>query len=128
MTAAAAQEVASPYDAAAGHETYLRWCATCHGENATGNGPMAPVLTLQPADLTALAATNGGTLPVGRIVRRIDGRDPLVSHGSPMPLYGDFFEGEDVTLQAETGQPIRTSRPIAELLSWLRSVQAPVSR
>ena len=110
-------------DAALGEALYDRYCATCHGLDARGDGPMAPSLLIQPPDLTTLAARNDGILPVARIVTRIDGRDPLVSHGSPMPIYGDFFEGTDVPTKAETGQPIMTSEPVLHLLEWLRGVQ-----
>ena len=44
-------------------------------------------------------------------------------HGSPMPVYGDFFEGWDVAVKSETGQPIMTSLPIVDLLAYLASVQ-----
>jgi hypothetical protein len=54
---------------------------------------------------------------------RIDGREPLVSHGSPMPVYGDFFEGDDAAVKAETGQPILTSRAVVDLLAYLEGVQ-----
>lgn len=117
---ALAQEV--PGDPAAGAALYERYCATCHGADARGDGPMASILLIQPTDLTQLAERYG-TLPIARIVRRIDGRDPLVSHGSPMPVWGDFFEGEDTALKAETGQPILTSRPIVDLVAWLETVQ-----
>ena len=114
---------AAAQDAALGKALYDRYCATCHGLDARGDGPMAPSLLIQPPDLTTLAARNDGILPVARIVTRIDGRDPLVSHGSPMPIYGDFFEGTDVPTKAETGQPIMTSEPVLHLLEWLRGVQ-----
>lgn len=106
-----------------GAALYARHCATCHGLEATGGGPMAPVLVLQPPDLTKLTERNEGTFPVERVVMRIDGRDPLVSHGSPMPVYGDFFDGEEAILKAETGQPVLTSVPVVDLLEYLRSVQ-----
>ena len=106
-----------------GRETFERYCASCHGNEATGHGPMQPVLTLQPADLTRLSATNDGEFPLIRVIKRIDGRDPLVAHGSPMPVYGDFFEGDDVTIKAPSGQPIMTSRPVAELVAYLVSLQ-----
>lgn len=109
-------------DPAAGAELYARYCATCHGADAHGDGPMASILLIQPTDLTQLTRRHDG-FPVGRVVRRIDGRDPLVSHGSPMPVWGDFFQGEDAALKAETGQPILTSRPIVDLVAWLESVQ-----
>ncbi len=110
-------------DAARGEETYLRYCATCHGLDATGHGPMRSVLTVQPVDLTRLSAGNDGVFPLFRVVQRIDGRDPLVSHGSPMPVYGDYFEGEDVALKTDEGQPILTSAPVADLIAFIRSKQ-----
>ncbi|MDW4499547.1 cytochrome c [Sulfitobacter sp. D35] len=110
-------------DAARGADLFERHCATCHGAEARGSGPMASALLLQPPDLTTLQARNAGVFPMIRVVMRIDGRDPLVSHGSPMPVYGEFFEGEDVALKAETGQPIMTSRPVADLVAYLAGLQ-----
>lgn len=110
-------------DVPAGAELYRVHCATCHGIEATGQGPMAGVLVIKPADLTALQAGNGGVFPTERVVKRIDGRDALVSHGSPMPIYGQFFEGEDVALKTPNGQPVLTSKPIADLLAYLLSLQ-----
>ncbi|MFV0512687.1 MAG: c-type cytochrome [Jhaorihella sp.] len=115
---------ASAQDAGRGAELYRAHCATCHGIEATGQGPMAGALVIKPADLTTLAARNGGEFPVERVVMRIDGRDPLVSHGSPMPVYGHFFEGRDKGVKAPSGQPIMTSEPIVDLLTYLQSLQA----
>ena len=111
-------------EAAEGEVLFERHCATCHGLDAKGTGPMAGVLLVPPADLTALAKGNDGAFPVLRVVRRIDGRDPLVSHGSPMPVYGHFFEGRDQALKLPSGQPIMTSEPIVDLLAYLQSLQA----
>jgi mono/diheme cytochrome c family protein len=110
-------------DAATGAELFQTHCAVCHGREAKGNGPMAPVLLLQPADLTTLVARYEGVFPLERVASRIDGRDPLVSHGSDMPVYGDFFEGRDVAMKTEAGQPLLTSQPIADLVAWLRRIQ-----
>ena len=126
LTISAAMMLAGPVhaqDADAGAATYARHCATCHGVEAMGNGPMAPVLVLQPTDLTALSARNDGVFPVKRVVMRIDGREPLVSHGSPMPVYGDFFEGEELSLKTESGQPILTSPAVTDLVVYLQSLQ-----
>lgn len=109
-------------DAATGKALYDRHCAVCHGAEAQGKGPMAPALLLQPPALRDLTLRHG-VFPVTRIVMRIDGREPLVSHGSPMPIYGDFFEGDDTALKTETGQPIMTSRTIADLVAYLRGIQ-----
>lgn len=110
-------------DAVAGEALYQAHCAVCHGTKADGRGPMAPVLLVQPADLTTIVARHGGSFPLERVAARIDGRDPLVSHGSDMPIYGQFFEGRDVTLRTDAGQPMLTSQPIADLVAWLRTIQ-----
>lgn len=110
-------------DVKEGAALYMKHCATCHGIDMDGNGPMAGVLVIKPDNLLTLSQENGGAFPLVRVIKRIDGRDPLVSHGSPMPVYGDFFEGVDVTLKAPTGQPIMTSQSVVELVAFLQSVQ-----
>lgn len=115
---------AGAQDATKGEELYRVHCATCHGIDMHGQGPMAGVLLVQPSDLTALAAGNDGVFPTERVVMRIDGRDPLVSHGSPMPVYGPFFEGADIAVKTPGGQPMMTSVPIADLLAYLTSLQS----
>lgn len=114
---------AAAQDAARGEELYGSLCAACHGSEARGDGPMAAILDVLPADLTQLSAGNEGVFPVARVVRQIDGRDPLLAHGGTMPLFGQFFEGEDASMKAETGQPILTSAPIVDLVAWLETVQ-----
>lgn len=106
-----------------GEKLYNLHCAACHGVEAKGNGPMSPVLLVQPANLTLLSQKADGAFPVFRVVKRIDGRDPLVSHGSDMPVYGWFFEGQGVAIAANDGQPIMTSKPVADLVAWLKTIQ-----
>ncbi len=114
---------AGAQDAETGAELYQHYCATCHGIDATGQGPMAGVLVIQPVDLTALAGEDG-VFPTARVVARIDGRDPLVSHGSPMPVYGPYFDGQDTSMKTPEGQPILTSQPIVDLVAYLETLQA----
>ncbi len=106
-------------DVETGEELYMHYCATCHGIGATGQGPMAGVLLVQPTNLKALAGEDG-IFPTARVAARIDGRDPLVSHGSPMPVYGPYFEGRDTAIKTHEGQPILTSQPIVDLVAYLR--------
>ena len=87
---------AQAQDVERGAGLYFHHCAACHGREATGHGPMAGVLIIQPSDLTTLTE-EGGVFPTERVVRRIDGRDPLISHGSPMPVYGPI--SKDRTLR-----------------------------
>jgi mono/diheme cytochrome c family protein len=110
-------------DADEGASLFAFHCAVCHGADARGTGPLAPALLIQPTDLTALAANNDRIFPTLRVVMRIDGRDPLVSHGSPMPVFGQFFQGNDAAMKAESGQPIMTSKPVIDLVAYLEALQ-----
>ena len=111
-------------DADIGRAHYHAHCATCHGLEGRGDGPMAGVLTIKPPNLKELQADNGGEFPLERVVKRIDGRDPLVAHGSPMPVYGDYFEGAfDVPIKTPAGQPVLTSQPVVDLVAYLREIQ-----
>jgi hypothetical protein len=44
--------------AAFGKQTYLEYCAVCHGPDGRGTGPAASALKDPPADLTTLANTS----------------------------------------------------------------------
>ncbi len=107
----------------AGATLYARHCAVCHGIDGAGSGPMAGVLVIKPADLTALASSNGGIFPTARVVARIDGQEALVSHGSPMPVYGPFFEGPKMRIILEDGEQLRASAPVALLVEHLKQLQ-----
>lgn len=122
-SAAPAVAQTAPGDPIRGEAFYMNYCVACHGIEARGEGPMTPILMIRPTDLTRLSATNDGVFPTFRVIARIDGRDPLVAHGSPMPVYGDFFEGRGVTLRAPEGPPIMTSQPIADLVAWIEGLQ-----
>ncbi|QBF32830.1 cytochrome c [Thalassococcus sp. S3] len=110
-------------DVEVGAELFRNHCAMCHGLEATGAGPMAGVMVIKPSDLTTLTQRYDGVFPTERVVMRIDGRDPLTSHGSPMPVYGFFFEGEDAAMKTPAGQPILTSQPIVDLVAYLETLQ-----
>lgn len=113
----------SAQDMDAGRQHFADFCATCHGLGAQGDGPMSNLLTISPTNLTLLASERGGAFPIADVVAKIDGRDPLLAHGSEMPIYGWFFEGKGVVIRDENGAPIMTSQPIIDLVTWLESVQ-----
>lgn len=103
---------------AMGKATYLQYCASCHGPDARGTGPVAPALKSPPADLTGLAKTHGGKFPdeyVGGIVRF---GKPLAAHGSrEMPVWGGVFS------RRENGDQAATQRRIRNLLEYLATLQ-----
>lgn len=107
----------------AGQNLFQVYCATCHGTEAEGTGPMAEILAVETPDLTALAERNDGVFPVAMVAQKIDGRDPTLAHGGTMPLFGNLFDGPGATMATETGQPMITSQPITDLIAWLQSVQ-----
>ena len=57
------QSFAWAQDAEEGAELYNAHCATCHGLDADGKGPMAPALLLRPPSLSDLSARNDGVFP-----------------------------------------------------------------
>ena len=80
-----------------GPTLYRTYCATCHGTDATGNGPMAGALRVAPPDLTRIAERNGGSFPMVRVQRIIAGEEALTSgHGTrEMSLWGPVFSQVD---------------------------------
>jgi mono/diheme cytochrome c family protein len=122
VVALAAGPVAAQ-DAEVGGLIYDSFCTACHGEDGKGGGQLAAILAIHPPDLTQLAAGNGGVFPVSRVVRQIDGRDPELAHGGIMPFFGDWFDFPDTPIASEDGQPILTAAPIADLVTWLGTLQ-----
>lgn len=120
---AAAPGLAAEPDALAGRELYVRYCAVCHGDTGIGDGDMVEILTVKPADLTGLTLSNDGAFPVFRVIRQIDGRDPMLAHGGAMPVFGKIFDFPDAAIAAETGQPIITSQAIVDIVGWLMTIQ-----
>ncbi|MDA5093906.1 c-type cytochrome [Aliiroseovarius sp. KMU-50] len=74
-----------------GEELYLTYCASCHGAQADGNGPMNDVLTMKVPDLTTITQRNDGNFPFLKVVHMVDGRSGVMAHGSEMPVWGDQF-------------------------------------
>ena len=105
-----------------GEEIFGRFCASCHGEMAHGDGPVARGLGVMVPDLTKITQRYGN-FPTNLIRDTIDGRGARVdAHGTrTMPVWGyEFYveEGGDVTAQQEM------RKTIAKLVDYLRSIQA----
>ena len=76
-------------DSVPGKLEYLSSCAACHGEDGKGNGVLASVLKVPPADLTTLARRNDGHFPLAAVTEIIDGRTLIAAHGTrEMPIWG----------------------------------------
>ena len=105
-------------DSFKGPELFRAYCATCHGKDAKGGGPMAASLRIAPSDLTRIAARNGGTFPFLQVQKIIAGEQPLPStHGSrEMPVWGPIFS--EVSWDQDLGR-VR----IYSLAKYLEAIQ-----
>jgi len=107
----------------AGKREFARSCATCHGMDAKGDGPVAASLNVKPADLTQLSKNHGGVFLFWRVYEKINGKDeaPIRGHGTrEMPIWGerfqiDAFRGED--------QQMGVRGRILSLVYYLESLQ-----
>src|SRR5260370_34813208 len=71
---------------------FRKYCAQCHGMDATGDGPVAAALKKKPANLTTLAKKNGGVFPEQEGRELIVGTKTPPSHGTrEMPIWGFAF-------------------------------------
>ena len=104
-----------------GAELFDRFCASCHGSAARGDGPVAASLNVAVPDLTMIAARYG-EFPAMSIRDVIDGRGiDRRAHGTrEMPVWGYEFwieEGGDVTAQRAVREAIN------KLVEYLRDLQ-----
>jgi mono/diheme cytochrome c family protein len=94
--AVAEPQAQATYDAAAaakGAVVYIRFCVSCHGPAARGDGPLAADLRVPVPDMTTLAARSGGSFPAARVERIIRSGEVLRGHGSAdMPAWGEAFK------------------------------------
>jgi mono/diheme cytochrome c family protein len=119
--ALAADDAASKL-AAAGRADYLQYCASCHGPEGKGDGPLAEDLRTPPADLTRITARHGGAFPEPLVAEIIDGRRRIRGHGpGNMPVWGRRFDRE--VPYGEAGD-IAVRGRIALLVEYLRAIQA----
>jgi len=108
---------------AQGRAEFETYCASCHGSEGDGNGPVAPSMTPRPADLRRIAARNGGAFPQAAIEAWVDGRDAVAAHGPrDMPVWGRAFREEE-ELNAVTEERVRDR--IVLLVHYLESIQQP---
>lgn len=77
---------------ASGRLEFKEYCAQCHGNDGTGNGPVAAELKRKPANLTLLSKNNDGVFPTNEVHDFIVGTKSVASHGTrEMPVWGYAF-------------------------------------
>jgi hypothetical protein len=71
-----------------GKREYDSNCASCHGADGKGGGPVVELLKRSPPDLTTMARRNGGVFPVSYAYDVIEGK----GHGGrDMPFWGQQY-------------------------------------
>lgn len=75
-----------------GKSEFQSSCASCHGADARGKGPVSDQLKIPPPDLTMLARNNNGVFPTNAVYETIDGMKTIPAHGNrEMPIWGERF-------------------------------------
>jgi len=104
-----------------GQESYRRFCASCHGVEGHGDGPVGASLRRPPTDLTQIARRSGGRFDEREVMAAIDGRRLVAEHGPrDMPVWGQVFEQEHEEERYTRYTALLKSRT---LVDYLRSIQ-----
>lgn len=114
---------AADYTSMTGEQLYRRFCASCHGVQGRGDGPVAASFRVEVPDLTQTASRMHGTDVRDRIVRIIDGRYIIGAHGTRiMPVWGeDLARLELGNPEAERASQIMITR----LADYVTGLQRP---
>ena len=106
----------------AGRQEFMNSCASCHGESAAGDGPLAELMTVPVPALTGLSAANDGEFPMLEVIHAIDGRQGTRGHGYPMPVWGSRFARDAEDAMGYGAEAIVRGR-ILSLAYYLESIQ-----
>jgi mono/diheme cytochrome c family protein len=101
-----------------GEQMFKQYCATCHGADARGNGPLATMLKTPPPDLTTLSKRHAGKFPYDYVANVIEFGPGVSAHGSSdMPTWGPIFRFFDKRNEKVVRQRIKN------LCDYLASLQ-----
>jgi mono/diheme cytochrome c family protein len=101
-----------------GRQTFKGYCASCHGLDGKGHGPVTRSLKKSPPDLTTLAKRHGGTFPQEYVTNVLRFGLGFSTHGSSeMPVWGPIFQYEEHYNEAAVRQRIKN------LCEYLESIQ-----
>jgi mono/diheme cytochrome c family protein len=115
-------------DADMGASAFQSFCASCHGIDGKGNGPLRDQLKVAAPNLTILAKKNGGVLPVSALYEVIDGRKVIAAHGTrKMPVWGAFSPQQlyqyDKFLDASYDPEVTVRTHILAIIDYLNRIQ-----
>ena len=103
-------------------ELFDRLCASCHGKDGRGDGPVADQLTSRPPNLTTLAQRHAGTFPREYVVGVLSGQRRIRAHGTnDMPVWGQRLAPAH-SPAAAAGQ-LEQARLITAITDYVDSLQ-----
>ena len=104
-----------------GQQAYLQYCASCHGKEGRGNGPVSPYLEIKVPDLTLLKRNNKGIYPTAKVMSAIDGSRIVRAHGDrEMPVWGEIFRREAEPAKYTELTSLLKTKMIAEYVATLQ--------
>lgn len=103
-----------------GRALFAEHCVICHGSQGRGDGMLAEELPVTPADLTGIAARNGGVFPWSDVMAKIHGYS---GRADVMPEFGTVLSGPTLMWTNEEGVRIKTPRGLLAIAEYLASIQ-----
>ena len=105
-----------------GERLFYSLCASCHGSQGRGDGPVAALLIMPPPDLTRMTQRHNGVFPEADVRRVIDGRSGRIPHGTRnMPVWGRQLYFSDKS--DDPAARARADKQILLLSEYIRSIQ-----
>jgi mono/diheme cytochrome c family protein len=103
-----------------GSVLFKSYCASCHGTDGRGGGPVAKSMKGPIPDLTLITVHNKGTFPAAHLGKMISGDDVMPgAHGNrEMPVWGPVFS------RVGSDRDLGRTR-IDNLVQYLREIQKP---
>ncbi len=103
-------------------QDFAQYCAACHGAGGRGDGAAGAGLSPRPADLTGLAARNGGVFPTKRVMAYIWRGEGAAAHRA-MPAFAGLMEGALVPYDGGDGIETPTPERLGALAEYLKAIQ-----
>ncbi|MBZ5551345.1 MAG: c-type cytochrome [Acidobacteriia bacterium] len=91
-------------------------CASCHGKDGKGSGPVAVAMKAPPTDLSQIAKKNQGKFDEVHVMAFVDGEKAISAHGTrEMPVWGTRFRRSKGSMES--------SLNIYVLMKYIESLQ-----